>query len=294
MQHDLKFQQSYEFIFLLADQLRRHQTARAVGIQVRNDATVIDGVNDAVTDPVFIEALELTGRPGGENSEAAKIVLDRVGHLINKAGASVSFGPLAAKTALSKLYALTVRFGCPTHWVTSAPSDVNFLPVIKTVMERTSPLRDEMYEDFVTTAGDDPNFETVRVPIYDVRNSIAVQNPGLVTAFYCHQMFCIRKYMYGGQPASVLKKSVLPGSDVNVRGAFGPGGHNFTVQEAQGRGALHHHGVHYGCLSSRVMGSIVHDAELMELVCLRCLIKLLSLVVSVIIILWFVFEKHQY
>jgi hypothetical protein len=119
--HDLRFCSDHKFIFLLFNQLQRHELARKISTKCVTNSKSFDVFTKLVNSPNFKN--ELMDAIKYLKSKSAKILTAKLMKLINTAGSVIPFGPVERFQNRSKLYGMIQDFNLPTWFITMSPPD---------------------------------------------------------------------------------------------------------------------------------------------------------------------------
>ena len=124
------FAQNANFNFLLADQKRRHAACRGVSRRIKsNKASYEAFIKKVAAGEAYVQ--ELQEARNDPFSKKARALLKEITSFVTIAGAHVPWSAHERKAELTKLYALTRRFGPASCFLSVAPDDVHHPTVLR-------------------------------------------------------------------------------------------------------------------------------------------------------------------
>ena len=248
---DSRFERDHRLIFLLFNQLQRHEATRGVSqLGVKNCSKSIKDVIEYVTSATFqAELTEAVVKPDGKASKRIQKIL---GPHLRVAGGHIPYSPSARAKCLSELYAMVFYFGLPSFFITISPSDLDAVLIIELCK---SPL------SAGTTAVPGSTTEsTSRVPLPGLadRAKLLAENPGHAAAVFHHLMESVSSALYRLDMEAGRRKSNPPVSQRECSILGVPVGY-YGVFETQGRGSLHVHTAFWGGLPPELLVKLAHD-----------------------------------
>ena len=262
--YDSRFQRDHRLIFLLFNQLQRHEATRAVAkLGVKNCSKSITEVIEYVTSPSFKSDLkEAVEKPDGK---ASKKILKVLGPHIRVAGGQIPFSPGARSKCLGELLAMTHLYGLPSFFVTISPADLDAVLII----ELAKPAAQALSGDASAIR------QSIRLPDLADRAKLLAENPGHAAAVFHHLMEAISSALYRLDPEAGRRKSNPPVSERECSILGIPVGF-YGVYETQGRGSLHIHTAVWGGLPPELLVKLAHDPIFAREVSIRYIISNLS------------------
>ena len=113
----------HETLFTLFDQKQRHSNTRGINTVVRNNRYCFAQFSKMVNSKKFRKLLQQAKKdPKGK---IAKKVMRVVTPILTTGGSNTSLGSLERNDAISKIHAMSLRYGMPTLFLTVAIDDVN-------------------------------------------------------------------------------------------------------------------------------------------------------------------------
>jgi hypothetical protein len=251
-QYSNKFAQEKNYLFLLFDQMQRHESARVVAKKIKNNPVSMQKAADMLASSEFQENLiESIANPGGD---VAKATLRSVSSIMVGMGKSVPFTAAERADVITTMYALMQRFGLSSSFLTMSPDDTNDIIMLRmchaSTRNNTFPAQSEIdYASGKKTFKDvlDENFTenpsetTLRLPITPVqKNMIAAMNPVATARFYKFlQKIFFEKLLGISIDDSSIKKT-LPRKDDSLRNPNLPVKIKETISGIFGGNVEHH------------------------------------------------------
>ena len=238
-QNDGRFATDHRFLFLLFNQLQRHQAIRAVTsrLKVQDDHRL--EVESIINDTAF--QTQLASIQNNIELQKNSWFLAKVHKLlrfVEFSSARVPYTNSEAKDNLSKLYGMIIRYGLPSFWLTVSPAIHESPLALKLILHRNG--------SGATTT--------------DVTTGIQLlaKNPVVAAETFHRMTDAVLEHLLGFQLN--LRRSTFEKS----KGCLGSLTAYFLVFEAQGRGALHHHGLYWGSVPPIIFQLFAHDSEIVQ------------------------------
>ena len=263
MFHDGRFARELDFVFLMCNQMSRHENIRNVALNVcgktEEREAFMDEINSkqfrdelaiAVEDYQKVELDKKNSIDTSLSSETRKLLRKMTKHL--RLGThALKHGPMSRDRCLSELRGLCTLYGLPSLFVTLAPSDID----------------NELVLRFTCKADDKGSFDMRigNLANKDVRSALITSNP-----VYCAKVFqkifdVVATQLYGLQ---MSRSSDAPDRKKVVEtlsnGIFGETLAHYAVVEAQGRGALHLHQLVWTSLSPSIFEAALRSPETID------------------------------
>lgn len=185
---DSRFERDHRLIFLLFNQLQRHEAARAVSqLGVKNCSKSIKDVIDYVTSTTFqAELTEAVAKPDGKASKKIQRIL---GPHLRVAGGHIPYSPSARAKCLSELYAMVNYLGLPSFFVTISPSDLDAVLIFELCKGP------QLNKSSSSLKGSE---STIHVPLPGLadRAKLLAENPGHAAAVFHHLMESVSSALY--------------------------------------------------------------------------------------------------
>jgi hypothetical protein len=119
--YDSRFCSDHKFIFLLFNQIQRHELARKISTKCVTNSKSFEIFTKLVNNANF--KYELMNAIKFPNLGSSKLLTSKLMKLINTAGAVIPFGPVDRFNNRSKLYGMIQEFNLPTWFITMSPPD---------------------------------------------------------------------------------------------------------------------------------------------------------------------------
>lgn len=123
MQFHGKFAGCFRLIFLLFDQVQRHNATRVIAAKVKTNPESLMKFNEIVTEDGFLQRLEAAKKD--RESEDARYLLKSINKHVAITNSQVPFTAAQRKSSVARLYNMTRFYGTPSIFFTFAPYDVN-------------------------------------------------------------------------------------------------------------------------------------------------------------------------
>lgn len=233
-----RFASCLRLIFLLFDQLQRHETARSVAARVKGNPKSISEFAHWVADPTFIEELrDALSRP---NDPSTLVLIKKIMPHVAVCSATVPYTSAQRKAAMSKLYAMTEFFGPPSLFFTFVLDDINGVLNLRMSMEHQSNWSTKIDGEQLLTAmkAGKHRYKIIDLKQSSLRTYLAAGPVGAAEMFriMVQNVFTI---LLGTPPESDTRRDKPLAERMN--GINGTPIASFGSSEEQGRGSLHMH-----------------------------------------------------
>jgi len=264
-QHDGRFAENMELIFLLANQAQRHAHARGVTVRLKSDPATFKKYAELVESPHFRrQLLRAAANPTGPDAKAVLCVMQPLMMLSSE---NVPFSSLAMSQDVTRLYSLWYNYGPPAAFCTFSPDDQHNILALRMIFPTRVPGEFPETDDGFAEALRNGEERHLDLPIGSqaLRERLA-GNPVAAAEIYERLLRAVWSILLGidpchrGGPGS--KKSTVPAG--RRRGVFGLVVAAFGATEEQVRTALHHHFVVWGCVPPEVV--MAHFVDLWPVV----------------------------
>jgi len=260
--HDARFAKELDLVFLLSNQLVRHENIRNVSLKVAGKQDKRDGflqeintpeakaeLKAAADDCADAEAQKKLGFERPLRPETLKLLRRYMKHL-RVGSRGLKQGPISREKCLSELRALCVYFGLPSLFVTLAPSDVDNELLMRFACESSG-------EDFEIRLPDLKNKQ--------VRTALASDNPIFAAKVFQKVFDVVVGKLYGlSMVRSSSEESRRSVVDSLASGIFGVVLGHYAVIEAQARGTLHFHQLVWTKLNPSIFEAALQSKETIE------------------------------
>ena len=243
--------------FFMFDQDQRHSNTRGVVGKVRANKAAFDKFAEMYESKEFQRDLDhAVKNPSGK---VAKDVIGKVLPVIRASGSKTTLSPLQSAQSVTKMLAMTRRYGPPSTFLTISPDDVNnptsFRLCFRSISSNT---------EFPATASDDFFEKLAERSVFVTENNVRIptdytsllrkaeENPVATSMEFHHAMLCAVFEALLGIPMNAIdngavKKTVHYALRKNQsKGLFGTLLAAYGVIEESRRRALHLHIVLFG------------------------------------------------
>jgi len=216
MYYDNRFSADHRLIFLLYNQLQRHRVSRRVATKCIADNKVFSEFEDIVMDDNFYKTLLMASTCGNSPQDKQfKIVIDKLGKILNIFGGDVPFSPVERSKTLSMLYAMIYSFGMASYFISVSPPDQDnhiFLNIVLFNQKKINHDKMNNSDDYDFKQHDKEDdgifrFEIFRNTEVLDRLKLIVKYPGLSAKLFHHMVENMLKYLFCIESSQNSKKS---------------------------------------------------------------------------------------
>lgn len=270
-QYSNRFSQDSRLLFTLFDQLQRHTTAQTVSMRVKNNPGSFDKFSELIQSTEFKS--KVASAVKDPNTSDAKKIVNAIIPYINLIGGKVPYGPIERSTSITKLYALTFRYGVPSIFLTIAPDDIHNILVLRLCIPSTTNKNFPAEENdlLIHLRQNSTEFE---IPIQesDLYNYVT-SNPVASAQIFQRIMDCVFSILIGililficfmkGMPIEngAIKKTTPMQEN---KGVFGAVAAIYAAIETSARLALHSHMAIWGSYPPHLLQKVAAFPELVE------------------------------
>ncbi|MDR3426091.1 DUF6570 domain-containing protein, partial [Silvimonas sp.] len=230
---DRRFATHPDFVFLLYNQLQRHEACRVVAAHLDTNDKGIDAFLALANDPSLPAKLaQATKDP---TCPAAQDLLRTVTPLIRVTSSRVQYSVQAREAVLSRIKAMNNFFGLPSWFITIAPADINSLMIL-----RLTGTPDPVGADMHAVAA------SFRVPTFAQRAHAVSHDPAAAAEYYGRLVRCVFSILLRARLEGDTRRLPPAISDPErEQGLYGVSLGFAGVTEEQQRLSLHLHFVLY-------------------------------------------------
>jgi hypothetical protein len=249
-------------MFLLFDQLQRHEASRAVSVSARAHPEAFKEIAKWVASREFGEELERAQL--APESAQAKALLKRIQPHIRTSSTKVPYSAAQRKSSMSHLWSMTYHYGLPTVFFTFAPFDTTGLWNLRMSFPQHSnqgfPADPGGFAEALCGGSD----TYIDIPItWPALQKLLANNPAAAAEVFRLMVSDLFEILLGLKPDKDSKRT----APEPRQGVFGTALSAFGVSEEQGRGTLHMHLLFWGGLPAEVLQRAAADTGGLHLQC---------------------------
>ena len=256
---------SKDLLFFLFNQKQRFQNIKGVNAKVRGNQKAFDEFAELASSKEFL--CKLSSAEENPSGKDAKEVIKKVLPILNVSGKRTPFGALERSFAISKMLAMTRRYGPASVFLTIAPDDVNnptsFRLSFRSISNAVFPAIVD--DTFFRALQQNTSFiAETSIPIkrhsagYIARLKAATDNPIATTLEFKAMLHSVFEILIG-LPESMMEaykvKKTTPYTTLR-KGVFGQVIAGYAVIEESDRKSLHTHCLFWGSLSPNVLQAV--------------------------------------
>ena len=281
--HNL-YAQNHNFLFLLANQAQRHAATRGVSLRLKSNPESFKTFERVLANKERYCA-KIEAAKADPTSKAARQLLKEVTLFASSAGKVVPWSGEERSQEITKLYALSRRFGSFSAFLTCAPDDVHQNKGLRLSYKAGRPdmfpsvpdkltealqgnLPEEETEAFFRehlAAGED---ETYTFPFSETfMQTMANMNPVATTLVYEEIADAVFTHLIGVPPSNKRKTMQSERANPKCKGLLGLSRAWHFVTEVNGRKSFHFHAAIVGGLSPTLLADVAGFKRLEEAVC---------------------------
>ena len=257
--HDGRFAQELDFLFLLCNQMVRHETILNVSLKVSGKTEKREAIMEDLNSAAMKKQIQLAAEETTKAEEDAKkgidtplsaetrALLKKMSKHLRVGTQGLKHGPMVRERCLSELRALCTLYGLPSLFVTVAPSDRD----------------NELVMRFCGKVdGDEFSIRIDKLSNKAVRNALVTSNPVFCATVFQKIFDVVVEKLYGlsmdrdGSRKSVVEELKL--------GIFGEMLAHYACVEAQGRGTLHFHQIIFTSLSPNLFEAALQHPDTVQ------------------------------
>jgi hypothetical protein len=260
--HSMRFEKNPQLLFLMFNQLQRHEACRQVSASVSSNPVHVKKLQELLARPDFVEVA--TAALEDRECQEGKALLRQIEKLIQMSGKAIPYSAMERKSAISQLYSLVQFYGLPSWFVTVSPDDTNSR-IVMTISNRFA--WEKTAGEPGTNDGDaqapklQDKVEWSVACDYPKRARQLADNPVAAAKYFAAMAEAMMEHLCQLKCNHVTKRTT--GHSKRKVGVLGKTLAHFAALECQGRGSLHFHAVIWSGLTPELLQALAsNDPEL--------------------------------
>jgi hypothetical protein len=261
----------YRLVLLLADQQRRHIAAQSVSLRVHNRPEAANALGALMNNAAFRAEVERAAQPDSPNATEPERramqslrmrLLARVHGILSVAARKIPYSPLQRANAMSELYSMVSSYGPPALFVTISMDDTYDDKLIRLSIKVNDQKGFPVVDDglFAALQNHMAVFHEIDISPSGL-SKLAAGDPVAAAHVFKFIVHTFITELVRASPPNGRKAVFL--SDLKP-GIFGYCPAYYLVDETQGRGTLHMHGLFITLLNPHIIQHSVGRNDLFE------------------------------